>query len=147
MGLRNSNKKAKTKWILEVVVKCCHRKNDLFLPNLRSGYFFFVAVVFFWGGGGKRKKKECRIYLIHDWSATPELRCLSTFVLLCQILLEIQAVCHKGRFFRNVFIFFPGKQWILSWYGSHLQKHPWFLKSKLALLLLRILPCYCSLIP
>ena len=141
MALRNLNKKAKTKWILEVVVKC-HRKNGLFLPNLQSG-------VFFWGGGGRRKRKKKR---------TPD---IFTSQVICHPLIKVSVnICvimsdftrnssglQKGSYYRNVFSYFPGKRWMLSWYGSRLQKHPRFLKSKLALLLLQILPYHCCVIP
>ena len=140
MALRNLNKKAKTKWILEVVVKC-HRKNGLFLPNLQSG-------IFFGGGEGRGKKKERLIYLLHKTVICHPL--IKVSVKICVIMSDFtgnSSGLQKGSYYRNVFSYFPGKRWMLSWYGSCLQKHPRFLKSKLVLLLLRILPYHCCVIP
>ena len=60
---------------------------------------------------------------------------------------DIISLKQPGSYHRNVFSYFPGKRWMLSWYSSRQQKHPQFLKTKLELLLLWILPYYCRVIP
>ena len=75
-----------------------------FRYNLLSGLNFFLRL----GGGGVgmgEKERLIHLHVLHE-----SLRYLSTFVLLCQILPGIQAVCNEGSYYRGVFIYFTGKQ-------------------------------------
>ena len=68
------------------------------------------------------------IHFLHESSAAPQLRYLPMFVLLRQILLDVQAVSNKEGFYQDVFLCFPCKTWIISWCSSRLWKHRRFKK-------------------
>ena len=44
----NLNKKAKTKWILVVVVKCCHRERSLLFVATQNSWFKYITCLTVW---------------------------------------------------------------------------------------------------
>ena len=52
-----------------------------------------------------KEERLIHLHVLHE-----SLMYLSTFVLLCQILPGIQAVCNECSYYRGVFIYFIGKQ-------------------------------------